>query len=123
MTIRELDLPPWLVGLFAFVFGSRWGSFLNVVIYRVPRGMSVVRPASHCPGCGAPVRAFDNIPLFSWLILRGKALCCGARVSPRYVAVELLGGLLALGIAQVAIVPLPGSTSVIHAAAIFLADL
>jgi leader peptidase (prepilin peptidase)/N-methyltransferase len=123
MTLRELDLAPWLVRAFAFVFGCLWGSFLNVVIYRVPRGMSVVRPASHCPACGAPVRAFDNVPLLSWLLLRGKARCCGARVSPRYVAVELLGGLLALAVAQAAVLPLPGSTPVLHAAAIFLADL
>jgi leader peptidase (prepilin peptidase)/N-methyltransferase len=123
MTLRELDLDPWLLRGFAFVFGSLWGSFLNVVIYRVPRGMSVVRPASHCPGCGAPVRAFDNIPLLSWVILRGKARCCGARVSPRYVAVELLGGVLALGIAHVVVLPLPPSTGVLHAAAIFLSDL
>jgi leader peptidase (prepilin peptidase)/N-methyltransferase len=123
MTLRDLALEPWLVRAFAFVFGCLWGSFLNVVIYRVPRGMSVVRPASHCPGCGAPVRAIDNIPLVSWLVLRGRARCCGAPVSPRYVAVELLGGMVALGIAQVVIVPLPLDTSVLHASAIFLSDL
>jgi leader peptidase (prepilin peptidase)/N-methyltransferase len=123
MTLRDLALAPWLVRTVAFVFGCLWGSFLNVVIYRVPRGMSVVRPGSHCPGCGAPVRAIDNIPLVSWLVLRGRARCCGAPVSPRYVAVELLGGMVALGIAQVVIVPLPLDTSVLHAAAIFLSDL
>jgi leader peptidase (prepilin peptidase) / N-methyltransferase len=123
MTLRELDLAPWLVGLFAFVFGCLWGSFLNVVIYRVPRGMSVVRPASHCPGCGAAIRPLDNVPVLSWVLLGGRARCCGVRVSPRYVAVELLGGAVALAIAEVAIRPLPGSTSVLHAASIFLADL
>jgi leader peptidase (prepilin peptidase) / N-methyltransferase len=122
MTLRELDLAPWLVGLFAFVFGCLWGSFLNVVIYRVPRGMSVVRPASHCPGCGAAIRPLDNVPVLSWVLLGGRARCCGVRVSPRYVAVEVLGGVVALAIAEVAIRPLPGSTSVVHAASIFLAD-
>jgi leader peptidase (prepilin peptidase) / N-methyltransferase len=122
MTLRELDLAPSLLRVFAFVWGCLWGSFLNVVIYRVPLGMSVVRPASHCPACGAPVRSFDNVPLLSWVLLRGRARCCGARVSPRYVAVELLGGLLALAVAEVAILPLPGGTSVVHAASIFLAD-
>jgi leader peptidase (prepilin peptidase) / N-methyltransferase len=123
MTLRDLDLAPWLVGVFAFVWGSLWGSFLNVVIYRVPRGMSVVRPASHCPGCGAAIRPLDNVPILSWLVLGGRARCCGVRVSPRYVAVEVLGGLVALGIVQVVIRPLPGDTTLVHAGAIFLADL
>jgi leader peptidase (prepilin peptidase)/N-methyltransferase len=123
MTLRDLDLYPGLVGVFAFVWGSLWGSFLNVVIYRVPRGMSVVRPASHCPGCGAAIRPLDNVPILSWLVLGGRARCCGVRVSPRYVAVEVLGGLVALGIVQVVIRPLPGDTTLAHAAAIFLADL
>jgi leader peptidase (prepilin peptidase)/N-methyltransferase len=123
MTLRELDLAPWLMGLMAFVWGSLWGSFLNVVIYRVPRGMSVVRPASHCPGCGAPIRALDNIPVVSWVLLGGRARCCGVRVSPRYAAVEVLGGLVALAIVEVAIRPLPGGTTLVHAGSIFLADL
>jgi leader peptidase (prepilin peptidase)/N-methyltransferase len=123
MTIGELDLPPWVLAAFAFVWGSLWGSFLNVVIYRVPRGLSVVRPASRCPGCGAPIAAFDNVPVLSWVLLRGKARCCGVRVSPRYVAVEVLGGVLALGIYEVAIRPLAVDTSALHAGAIFLADL
>ncbi len=123
MTLCELDLAPWLAGLFAFVWGSLWASFLNVVIYRVPRGMSVVRPASHCPGCGAPIGPLDNIPVLSWALLRGRARCCGAPVSPRYVAVEVLGGLVALAIFEVAIRPLPGDTTLWHAASIFLADL
>jgi leader peptidase (prepilin peptidase)/N-methyltransferase len=123
MTLAELDLAPWLLGLFAFVWGTLWASFLNVVIYRVPRGMSVVRPASRCPGCGAPIRPLDNIPVLSWVLLGGRARCCGVRVSPRYLAVELLGGVIALAIFEVVIRPLPGSTSLLHAASIFLADL
>ncbi len=123
MTLRELDLAPWLVGAFAFVWGCLWASFVNVVVYRVPRGLSVVRPGSHCPGCGAPVRALDNVPVLSWVLLGGRARCCGARISPRYVVVELLGGVLALAIAEVVAADLPGGATLFHAAAIFLADL
>lgn len=65
------------------------GSFLNVVIWRVPRGESVVRPASACPACGAPLAARDNVPVLSWLLLRARARCCGARISARYPLVEL----------------------------------
>ncbi len=123
MTLRELDLAPWLVRVFAFVWGCLWASFVNVVVYRVPRDMSVVRPGSHCPGCGAPVRAMDNVPVLSWLLLGGRARCCGVRISPRYVVVELLGGAIALAIAEVVVSALPGGTTLLHAAAIFLADL
>jgi leader peptidase (prepilin peptidase)/N-methyltransferase len=123
MTLRELDLAPWLVRAFAFVWGCLWASFVNVVVYRVPLGMSVVRPGSHCPGCGAAVRAIDNIPVLSWVILGGRARCCGVRISPRYVVVELLGGVMALAIAEVVLAELPGSATVLHAGAIFLADV
>ena len=123
MTLRELDLAPWLVRVFAFVWGCLWASFVNVVVYRVPRGMSVVRPGSHCPGCGAAVRALDNIPVLSWVLLGGRARCCGVRISPRYVVVELLGGVMALAIADVVAAELPGGATLFHAAAIFLADL
>jgi leader peptidase (prepilin peptidase)/N-methyltransferase len=88
------DLPSGTLRALSVPFGLLWGSFLNVVIYRVPRDMSVVRPGSHCPGCGKPIAAYDNIPVLSYLILRGKARCCGARMSPRYPIVEVLGGVL-----------------------------
>jgi leader peptidase (prepilin peptidase)/N-methyltransferase len=65
------------------------GSFLNVVIWRVPRKESVVRPASHCPGCDAPLRVRDNVPVISWLALRGRCRACGHRISLRYPAVEV----------------------------------
>ncbi len=87
---------PWLTASFAFIFGACWGSFFNVVIYRVPRGMSIIRPPSHCFACGAPIRWYDNLPVISWLILRGRARCCGAPFSPRYPIVELITGLLFL---------------------------
>ena len=74
----------------AALFGALIGSFLNVVIYRLPAGESLLSPGSHCPSCDAPVRAFDNVPVLSWLLLRGRCRNCGARISPRYPAVELL---------------------------------
>lgn len=83
----ELDV--LLYGFF-FVFGACLGSFANVVIYRLPQGKSVVLPGSHCYSCQAPIRWYDNIPLVSWLLLRGKCRQCGARFSFRYFFVELL---------------------------------
>ncbi len=65
------------------------GSFLNVVAHRVPLGESLVSPGSHCPGCGAPVKPYDNIPVVSWLLLRGRCRNCGMRISARYPLVEL----------------------------------
>jgi len=94
------DLPAAFVRLSAFLFGALWGSFFNVAIHRWPRGMSVVRPPSHCPACGAAIRPFRNVPILGWLLLRGRAECCGAPISARYPAVEALGGLLALAIAE-----------------------
>lgn len=70
------------------------GSFLNVVIYRVPAGMSVVSPPSSCPSCGTPVRSFDNVPLVSWLILRGRCRTCKTGISIRYPIIELLTAVL-----------------------------
>jgi leader peptidase (prepilin peptidase)/N-methyltransferase len=84
---------PWFFPGFAFVIGACVGSFLNVVIYRVPKGESVVTPGSHC-GCGQPIKWHDNIPILSWLALRGRARCCGRPFSFRYPFVELLTGLL-----------------------------
>ena len=117
------DLPLWLLYGFALFFGLIWGSFLNVVIYRVPRGMSVVHPPSRCPACEKPIRPWDNIPVFGWLLLRGKARCCGVKVSPRYPIVEAIGGLLSVAIVHVVIMSLAPSTSVARAGAIYVADL
>ncbi|HOS12230.1 MAG: prepilin peptidase [Acidobacteriota bacterium] len=72
------------------VFGLAWGSFLNVVIHRVPRRMSLLRPPSSCPSCGARIKPYENIPVLSYLILRGKCRRCRAPISLRYPAVELL---------------------------------
>jgi leader peptidase (prepilin peptidase)/N-methyltransferase len=82
----------WSVGALAAVavLGLLIGSFLNVVIWRVPRGESVVRPSSHCPSCDADIRPRDNIPVLSWMLLRGHCRRCSAPISGRYPAVELL---------------------------------
>jgi leader peptidase (prepilin peptidase) / N-methyltransferase len=73
----------------AGLFGAVIGSFLNVVAHRVPRGESLLSPGSHCPACDAPVRPYDNVPVVSWLVLRGRCRNCGTRISPRYPLVEL----------------------------------
>jgi len=85
----------------AFVGGLLFGSFLTVVAYRVPRGESVVGGRSHCPHCGAQIAARDNVPVFSWLLLRGRSRCCGEPISPRYPLIEL--ALAALWVAVVAV--------------------
>ena len=82
-------LAPWFFPLAAAIFGACIGSFLNVCIYRIPKNESIVRPGSHC-GCGQPIAWYDNIPVLSWLILRGRARCCGRPFSFRYPAIELL---------------------------------
>lgn len=82
----------WVMGL--GVFGLVFGSFANVVIWRLPRGESVVAPGSHCPSCGHAIRWHDNIPVLSWLVLRGRCRDCGGRISMRYPLVELLSGTL-----------------------------
>lgn len=76
-------------GLIAFVLGLAAGSFATAVAHRVPRGMSIAGPRSVCPACGAQIGARDNVPVFSWLLLRGRARCCGAQISPRYPLTEL----------------------------------
>ncbi len=117
------DIPPIFLRVLAVLFGLLWGSFVNVVIYRVPRHMSVVRPPSHCPACGKPVRAWDNIPFFGWFLLRGKARCCGAALSPRYPLVEAIGGLLSLAILEVVVFRLGPLTPAPRALAVYVADL
>lgn len=86
--------PDWIAYVALFVFGAAVGSFLNVVIHRVPREESIVFPNSACPKCGTAIRPYDNIPILSWLILRGKCRVCKAGISIRYPAVELLNALL-----------------------------
>ena len=78
----------------AFLGGLIAGSFVTVVAHRVPRGESIVGPRSRCPACGAQIAAYDNLPVVSWLLLRGRARCCGAAISPRYPLTELTLGAL-----------------------------
>jgi len=81
---------PWLFPLLVFAFGACIGSFLNVCIYRIPLQLSVIKPKSSCPKCGRPIAWYDNIPIFSWFILRGKSRCCKQPYSIRYPVVEFL---------------------------------
>jgi leader peptidase (prepilin peptidase)/N-methyltransferase len=82
---------------FAGVLGAIVGSFLNVVAYRLPRHESLVSPASRCPNCGTPVKPYDNIPILSWLLLRGRCRTCSESISPRYPLVEALTAALCVG--------------------------
>jgi leader peptidase (prepilin peptidase)/N-methyltransferase len=86
----------WILYGISFIFGTLVGSFLNVCILRIPVGESVVSPRSHCRHCGRLVRAYDNIPLLSYLLLKGRCRDCGEPISPQYGIVELLSGLLPL---------------------------
>jgi leader peptidase (prepilin peptidase)/N-methyltransferase len=96
-TFHEIArVAPWFFPTAAALFGACIGSFLNVCIYRIPKGESVVRPGSHC-ACGKPIAPYDNIPVISWLILRGRARCCGRSFSFRYPAIELLAAALFVG--------------------------
>ncbi len=93
MTTQE-----WIWCAYILAFGCCIGSFLNVVIYRLPREKSLVKPGSACPGCGTPIRFYDNIPLVSWMVLGAKCRHCKTRISARYFIVELLTGSAFLGL-------------------------
>lgn len=82
----------------AFVLGAVFGSFANVLIHRLPRRESIVAPRSHCPACGAPIRPWDNIPIISYVVLRGRCRSCRVRISPRYLIVEIATGALMAGV-------------------------
>lgn len=90
--------PDWIWVVFIFVFGCCVGSFLNVVIYRLPLDKSLIRPRSSCPACGKLIHFYDNIPLLSWVLLRAKCRYCKAPISPRYFVIELLTGLVFVGL-------------------------
>lgn len=102
---------------FAFAFqvlaaawGAAWGSFLNVVVYRLPRGLSLVRPGSRCSTCGTPIKWHDNVPVLGYLLLRGRCRACGTRYGVRYALVEALCGLLSLMIFNAVALPLDPET-------------
>ncbi|HEY3465887.1 MAG TPA: prepilin peptidase [Amycolatopsis sp.] len=108
-----------MIAVAAAVLGLLVGSFLNVVVHRVPRGESVVRPPSRCPGCGAGIRARHNVPVLGWLLLRGRCAGCGGRISVRYPLVELgTAGLFAVLALRL---PLPDLPAFLYLAAAGLA--
>jgi leader peptidase (prepilin peptidase)/N-methyltransferase len=93
----ELLLSPWL-RIAAFLWGALWGSFANVLIHRLPAGESIVSPRSRCPGCSTPIPWYDNVPILSYLLLRGRCRRCDEPIALRYLLVELLGGLLSFAL-------------------------
>jgi leader peptidase (prepilin peptidase)/N-methyltransferase len=93
------EIPRPVLAAAAFLFGLLVGSFLNVVIHRLPRGESLVHPGSHCPACQAKIAPWDNVPVLAWLWLGGRCRRCRAPISPRYPLIELLTGMLFAAIA------------------------
>ena len=89
-------MPPFYLDIAIFIFGTLIGSFLNVCIYRIPAGQSIVTPASRCSHCQTPIRWYQNIPVLSFLVLRGRCASCGVSISVRYPFVEALTGVLFL---------------------------
>lgn len=104
-----------LLSVWWFVFGSCVGSFLNVVVYRVPAGLSIATPPSHCPHCKTPIRWHDNVPILGWLLLGGRCRACQAPIAKRYPLVELVTGLLFLAVGQVIALSGGGFASVLQA--------
>lgn len=88
----------YLTEFLVFIFGICIGSFLNVCIYRLPESKSIVHPRSMCPSCGTLIASYDNLPIFSYMALRGKCRHCGARISFRYPAIEFISGIFAVGV-------------------------
>ena len=80
----------WIMVAWSFLLGASVGSFLNVVVYRLPAGKSLLRPGSRCPHCERPIRPWHNVPIFGWLLLRGRCYDCDAPISARYLLVELI---------------------------------
>ena len=117
------DFPPAFLYVTAVALGLVFGSFLNVVIYRLPRGENLAYPASRCPGCGKAIAPYDNIPVLSFLFLRGRSRCCKTKISPRYPLVELIGGLLALALVRTVVFELPLETPAWHLPLVFFAYL
>lgn len=96
MFVLAIPTEFWLIFLFAL--GASAGSFLNVVVYRLPKGMSLLRPGSRCVSCDKPIAWYDNVPILSWFLLRGRCRHCGSHFSVRYALVELLTALLFVGL-------------------------
>jgi leader peptidase (prepilin peptidase) / N-methyltransferase len=119
-------MPPATAITFAAALGAALGSFLNVVAHRLPIGESLVKPRSRCPGCGAQIASYDNVPVLSWLVLRGRCRSCGERISARYPAIELTAAVVFAAIVAVRgfdaqlLLELPLAASLIALAAIDL---
>jgi leader peptidase (prepilin peptidase)/N-methyltransferase len=94
----ESSAHPFLFDVFAFIVGACVGSFLNVCVYRIPLNRSIVSPPSHCAACGAPIPWQNNLPIISWLVLKGRAACCGTRIDLRYWLVEVGMGCMFLAL-------------------------
>jgi len=109
---------PLVLGL-GVVFGLLCGSFLNVVIYRLPRGLSLVYPGSQCPHCGKKIAPYDNVPVLAYLWLRGRSRCCRQKISARYPLVELLGGLAGGAVVVMKLLPYRHDLSLLHAGGLF----
>lgn len=102
LALRTVEFPALIVALvvlWLLIIGGSIGSFLNVVVYRLPQGLSLVYPGSHCPRCGTPILVRDNLPVVGWLKLRGRCRACRGSISPRYPLVELVTALVFLGLA------------------------
>lgn len=117
------ELPPSILLGFAIVLGLLFGSFSNVVIYRLPRGESIAFPASHCPACSTPIRPYDNLPVLGFVFLRGRARCCKVKIPWRYPLMEMLGGMWSLAMTQTIVLDLPGSTPMWQVGLLFVAYL
>ena len=108
--VRAIAIAQWVVwSLFLFAFGASIGSFVNVVAHRLPRGASLVSPPSRCPVCGGLLSWRENLPVLGWLLLRGRCKRCGTRISPQYVLVEVVLGVLFVATFLVLYLPAPGS--------------
>jgi len=117
------DFPPVFLLAVATTLGLVFGSFLNVVVYRLPRGLNVAWPGSSCPACGKPIAGYNNLPVLSWLLLLGRARCCGVKISPRYPLIEAIGGLYAYAIVTTQTLTLPTDTSIALAGTLFFCHL
>ena len=123
-------IPIWFCAVVAALFGLAVGSFLNVVIYRVPAGESIVSPPSRCPRCGNRIRGRHNVPVVGWLVLHGKCYDCGLPISPRYPVVEATTGLAFAGVTVAlllaglgpAVVPALALTAVLITAIMIVVD-
>jgi leader peptidase (prepilin peptidase) / N-methyltransferase len=98
LDLESLGLPPAVIAVLFFVFGLLLGSFFNVVIYRLPRKESISTGRSYCPKCGQPIKAYDLVPFFSYLVLLGRCRVCRERISPQYPLVEVLTGFMYAGL-------------------------